>query len=289
MSFRILEENRKVALCYLVASLASPAKDPNIESDDDDKAERDDLRKLVLNSNTKRNFSVSDDTDVDIEPPGSLSPTFKQQKPEINPDFLFQPIGGEMLQFPVLLPPKTCDRKFTLIVDLDETLIHYNKEKKLFYVRPYARHFLRVLSVDYEIVLFTAAMKDYTDYIIEKVDTEHKIDHRLYREHTTTIGTSIVKDLNKLGRDLSKTVIVDNTPLSFQLQPHNGIYIRTWRSDPNDRALLKLSSILADIGQREVPDIRIALQRLREKMMARFAAEGNFPDDVALSKEFVGV
>ena len=207
-------------------------------------------------------------------------------KPEINPDFLFQPIGAEMLQFPVLLPPKTCSRKFTLIVDLDETLIHYDKEKKLFYVRPYTRHFLRVLSVHYEIVLFTAAMKDYTDYIVEKVDSEKKISHRLYREHTTLIGSNIVKDLSKVGRDLSKTAIIDNNPVSFQLQPHNGIYVRTWRSDPNDKALLRLSNILVDLALREVPDVRIALQKLKEKMMAKFAQEGNFPEEVALSKEF---
>lgn len=240
-----------------------------------------------MNSNTKRTFSLTDDQEVDISPPGSLSPTFKQpNKPEINPDFLFQPIGGEMLQFSVLLPPKSCSRKFTLIVDLDETLIHYDKEKKLFYVRPYTRHFLRVLSVHYELVLFTAAMKDYTDYIIDKVDTEKKIVHRLYREHTNLIGNNIVKDLSKLGRDLAKTAIIDNSPQSFQLQPHNGIYVKTWKSDPNDRALLKLSKVLVDLAQRNVPDIRIALQKLREKMMNKFAQEGAFPEEVALSKEF---
>lgn len=32
-----------------------------------------------------------------------------------------------------------------------------------------------------------------------------------------------VKDLAKLGRDLRRTVIVDNNPFSFILQPSNGI------------------------------------------------------------------
>lgn len=230
---------------------------------------------------------MNEDNEVEISPPVSLSPTFKQMnKPEINPDFLFQPIGGEMLEFPVLLPPKTCARKFTLMIDLDETLIHYDKEKKLFFVRPYTRHFLRVLSVHFELVLFTAAMKDYTDYIVDKVDTEKKISHRLYREHTTVIGQAIVKDLGKAGRDLAKTAIVDNSPSSFQLQPRNGIYVKTWKSDPQDRALLKLANVLQDLALRNVPDIRVGLQKLREKMMARFAQDGAFPEDVALSKEF---
>lgn len=191
-----------------------------------------------------------------------------------------------MLEIPVLLPPKTCKRKFTLVVDLDETLVHYDKEKKAFFVRPYTRHFLRVLADHYEIVLFTAAMKDYTDYIIERVDTEKKISHKLYREHTSTIGNSIVKDLNKIGRDLSRTVIIDNNPHAFQLQPKNGIYIRTWLSDPEDKALLRLSKVLEDLAQREISDIRVGLQALREKMMAKFNQEGKLPEEVLLSKEF---
>jgi RNA polymerase II subunit A small phosphatase-like protein len=32
-----------------------------------------------------------------------------------------------------------------------------------------------------------------------------------------------VKDLSALGRDLKKTVLVDNNPFSFILQPVNGI------------------------------------------------------------------
>lgn len=45
-----------------------------------------------------------------------------------------------------------------------------------------------------------------------------KISHsfnRRYREH--------VKDLSGLGRDLRRTVIIDNNPFSFVLQPLNGI------------------------------------------------------------------
>lgn len=253
----------------------------------DDEQDRDDLRKLVMNSNTKKNFSVSEDADFD-SPPMDLSPTLKvmSSKPDLNPEFLFQPLDMQMLEFPVHLPPKTCSRKFTLVVDLDETLVHYDKEKKAFFVRPYTRHFLRVMSVHFEIVLFTAAMKDYTDYIIEKVDTEKKIDYRLYREHTISVCNTIVKDLSRIGRDLSRTLIVDNNPHTFQLQPRNGVYIRTWISDPDDKALLRLSNVLVDMAQREIPDVRIALQKLREKTMARFAKDGRLPSEVILSKEF---
>jgi len=37
-------------------------------------------------------------------------------------------------------------------------------------VRPYCGKFLKALSEYYEIVIFTAAMKDYADWIIDGID-----------------------------------------------------------------------------------------------------------------------
>lgn len=46
------------------------------------------------------------------------------------------------------------------------------------------------------------------------------------------------KDLSKLGRDLKKTIIVDNIPENFSLQPANGIQIKEWKgNDSEDKAL----------------------------------------------------
>lgn len=43
-----------------------------------------------------------------------------------------------------------------------------------------------------------------------------------------------VKDLSKLGRDLSKTLIVDNVRDNYKRQPENGILIKSWYDDPKD-------------------------------------------------------
>jgi len=40
-----------------------------------------------------------------------------------------------------------------------------------------------------------------------------------------THENSYVKDISKIGRDLNKTIIVDNMAENFKLQPDNGIYI----------------------------------------------------------------
>ena len=43
------------------------------------------------------------------------------------------------------------------------------------------------------------------------------ISHKLYREHTVQHGNSYVKDILRIGRDLSKMIIVDNTAENFKL------------------------------------------------------------------------
>jgi len=59
------------------------------------------------------------------------------------------------------LAPKT-DKRMTLVLDLDETLIHYAEkgEEGSFQIRPYANVFLETLSKYYEVVIFTAALQD---------------------------------------------------------------------------------------------------------------------------------
>lgn len=93
------------------------------------------------------------------------------------------------------------------------------------------------LTFRYEIVIFTAGMKDYADFILDRLDSGSWVSHRLYRESCDPLGSIFRKDLSKLGRDLSKTLIVDNSAENFQLQPDNGIYIKSWYDDPEDKAL----------------------------------------------------
>ena len=108
------------------------------------------------------------------------------------------------------------------------------------------------MSEIYELVIFTAAMQDYADWVIDQIDTENWISFRLYRQHTTTDkdGT-LIKDLSLIGRDLSKTIIVDNIAENFQKQPENGILIKSWYDDPNDDALYELGPRLKIIARKK--------------------------------------
>ena len=137
------------------------------------------------------------------------------------------------------MPPVDSDssHRYTLVLDLDETLIHYvdmshtlssvndevNGDDSFFLIRPFCHRFLAELSKLYEIVIFTAGVQEYADWVIDQLDPKGKlISHRLYRQHTINRDLNsalplIIKDLSKIGRDLSKTIIVDNIAENFLL------------------------------------------------------------------------
>jgi CTD small phosphatase-like protein 2 len=72
--------------------------------------------------------------------------------------------------------------RYTLVLDLDETLVHFDQNRRIFKVRPLCIQFLEDLSKLYEIVIFTAAHETYANFILDRLDPEKKfIQHRLFR------------------------------------------------------------------------------------------------------------
>ena len=170
-------------------------------------------------------------------------------------------------------------KKKTLILDLDETLVHsafksfYSKEDIVFNMqfdgkqhtihvlkRPYVDEFLDKMSKLYEIVIFTALISDYANPLLNKLDPRRRICHRLFREHCTSSGNLFIKDLRKVGRDLKDTIIIDNNPISYLYNKDNGIPIITWHSSQSDNELIKMIPLLEFLSK--VDDVRIVIQKV---------------------------
>jgi len=113
------------------------------------------------------------------------------------------------------------------------------------------------MSKLYEIVIFTASLGKYADPLLDILDKEKLISYRLFREHCTPYGSSYVKDLSRLGRDLDKIIIVDNSIAAYALQPKNAIPISTWLDDLSDSELLKVANLLENLAKADckIPDI----------------------------------
>lgn len=162
-----------------------------------------------------------------------------------------------------------------LVLDLDETLVHctvepvvdadmifpvdFNGTEYKVYVRcrPFLHEFLEAVSCKFEVVIFTASQQVYADKLLDKIDPDGKfIRHRMFRDSCLPVEGNFLKDLTVLGRDLSKAVLVDNSPHAFGYQVDNGIPIESWFDDPNDKELPKLERFLQSLhGADDVRDI----------------------------------
>ena len=161
--------------------------------------------------------------------------------------------------------------KYTLVLDLDETLVHYTTDNESAYIqiRPGTEEFLIDLSKYYEIVIFTAALKKYADLVINSIDPNRVISYRLYRQHTISIGNSNVKDLSKLGRDLRHVIIVDNCLENFALQSRNGLKIIDFEGNEFDDELDYLKEDLIKLVKMKINDVRDYLENIQISMDQR--------------------
>ncbi|GJW49705.1 Dullard phosphatase domain containing protein, eukaryotic [Tanacetum coccineum] len=185
-----------------------------------------------------------------------------------------------------LLPPNSLNQR-TVVLDLDETLIHstifrdtsipitppvnydflvtFGREVAYVKKRPYVDEFLQFLNQNnFEIVIFTAGTKEYASPVLDRLDPYGFISHRLYRDSRKLVNRKYhVKDLSNLGRDLRNVLIVDDKQRSYKLQPENGIPIKRFIDDLHDDELKKLMDcFFKSCDQYE--DLKAALKHYRD-------------------------
>lgn len=177
----------------------------------------------------------------------------------------------------MLIGPKHSDdlNKKTLVLDLDETLVHSSfkpipnpdyilpveVDGKLVDVyvlkRPWCDHFMDSVGIRFEVVIFTASLAKYADPLLDLLDKQRLVRWRLFRESCFPYEGNYVKDLSCLGRDLSQTIIVDNSPHSYVFQPANAVPISTFIDNMDDQELLELLPVLNELEH--APDVRTVL------------------------------
>ena len=178
----------------------------------------------------------------------------------------------------------------TLFLDLDETLIHADKlsendelpqrkdgsvegqvmrvGEEAFYIRkrPLLEKFLETASGKFELVVFTAGVKEYAERVVEFIDPDRKyLKKILSREHCIQRDGLCIKDLSIVkDRKLKDMVIVDNSLVSFSFNLANGVPILNFFEDAHDTELCGVLNVLERVvtaeDTREMLNEMFALQ-----------------------------
>ncbi|XP_071941753.1 carboxy-terminal domain RNA polymerase II polypeptide A small phosphatase 1-like isoform X2 [Antedon mediterranea] len=157
--------------------------------------------------------------------------------------------------------------KNCIVIDLDETLVHSSFKPvsnadfvvpveidgtvHQVYVlkRPYVDEFLQRMGELYECVLFTASLAKYADPVADLLDKSRIFKSRLFRESCVFHRGNYIKDLSRLGRNLERIVIVDNSPASYIFHQDNAIPVVSWFDDVSDTELLDIIPLLERISK----------------------------------------
>lgn len=183
------------------------------------------------------------------------------------------------------------EERLALVLDMDECLVHskfYSEveyrqneyrpselreyadsfeiemddgERAVVYKRPGLDAFLEEASKHYDVYVFTAGLEAYGKPILDALDPKNTLfAGRFFRESCAQRKGMFLKDLRVVRPDLSRVILVDNNPVSFLMQPSNGIPVPSFYDDANDRTLESLTKVLASL--REVEDVRPRLHQL---------------------------
>ncbi|AFZ81131.1 hypothetical protein BEWA_005390 [Theileria equi strain WA] len=172
--------------------------------------------------------------------------------------------------------PKQFKHTYSLVLDLDETLIRSVRTRPnrsvptipvkindkiahfVVFKRPHLDTFLMEMRKIYEIVIYTASCQQYAEAILHHTCINHLVDRKLYRNDCIINDYGeFVKDLRKVRNDTSKVILIDNSLAAGSIFPENFIPIDSWFGGSYDTALLDIMPLLSAL--RNVKDVRLII------------------------------
>jgi import inner membrane translocase subunit TIM50 len=154
----------------------------------------------------------------------------------------------------------------TLVLDLESTLVSSTWDRKYGWrhaKRPGVDKFLMDMAQYYEIVLYSPSVDGIADPVVQSLDKNGCIMHRLYREATHYQDGVHVKEINSLNRDVRRIVVLDDDPAEVKFNPENLIRVKPY-TDPMDRednTLARITPFLMEIARENYNDIPALLSQ----------------------------
>lgn len=196
-------------------------------------------------------------------------------------------------------------KKFTIVLDLDNTLIHASKAKKdklpkgihyekismnvlgkgkqsiHLYIRPFLEEFLSKLGEKFNLAIFSASEECYCDAIVDHIDKWGVIQRRFYKNSVTIEQKIVKKDLTKIIKgSLENVIMIEDAPGTC-IQKDNAIVINRWLAEnPRDNELkILLESLLEVVEDVEKGGDLINFYRQKLEEEKKKDVQLDIPDD----------
>ena len=153
--------------------------------------------------------------------------------------------------------PEEFNYKYSLFLELDETLVHYYEEGENYFVkvRQGTDEFLKTLHDFCEIIIVSTSNKEYTDIILENLNKEKNyVDRAIYKELCDNDNIEI--DFRKINRDLKKCIFICHEGKSFfNADEKNIVELEEFNGEEDDKEIVYLQSEIMKL-KNGVDDIR---------------------------------
>lgn len=169
--------------------------------------------------------------------------------------------------------PAAIPGKKTLVLDLDETLIHSstfpphpdvesfkNSQGLYIYLRPGLKEFLNFAMQNFEVFIYTYGEKHYASEIIDQIYPDLEDNHKLFRENCSICHGKVIKNLKLLKRKFDNIILIDDNLDCTRKFKNNSIPISPWKGAPTDRSLKKIEDDIL-IKCLEINDVRTIIKR----------------------------
>ena len=177
----------------------------------------------------------------------------------------------KILSLPLIPFPN--NKEYTLLIHLDDTIIHIPNKSSNIFLRNGLINFLNYVNQYYEVISFTNGNENYSAQIINLIESNEKyFDYCLHKDNASYLNEDYYKDIKKIGRDVKKTIIIDDDNNCLGIEDENTIFIKSFilndneNENDNDNVLDNLCNILISIAKDEPDDIRKSIKMNKKKL-----------------------
>ena len=162
--------------------------------------------------------------------------------------------------------PKFDDDKYrySIFIDLDETLVHYYEKETNYYVkvRCGADDFIKSMSEFCEIIIVSSSGKEYTDIIINNFNKDNNyVSHTIYKESFDEDNNQL--DLSKVNRDIKKCIFISHTDEFFNAPKDNILKVSEFLGEENDKEIVYLHTELMKLSINNYDDVKNILKDIK--------------------------